>query len=212
MQINEIFRSISGESIQAGKLAIFIRTQHCPLTCSYCDTTYALSGDNYTIMSVDEILRFIEQWSTKYVVFTGGEPLIQPDAFELVAKLIELGYHVEVETCGAVDISDVVGTAGVTVTMDWKCPSSNMTSKMLETNLKLLTKDDVLKCVVGSEEDLNEMKRVSCLTRAQVFVSPVFGNIEPKEIVHYLEDNNLDNVRFQLQIHKYVWDKDMKGV
>ena len=177
-----------------------------------CDSMYAVDGNEYEDMTVDEILAELSKYTCKYVVFTGGEPLIQKDALDLIYKLTENGYHVEIETCGAVDIADVVYLDDVTVTMDWKCPSSKMTSKMISSNLALLTNKDVLKFVVGSQEDLDEMKRISFQTSAQVFVSPVFGMIEPKEIVEYMIKHNLNSVRLQLQLHKLCWDPSMKGV
>jgi len=212
MLINEIFKSISGESIQAGRPAVFIRTFSCPLRCSWCDSMYAVEGDDFKDMTVDEVFAEVEALNCKYVIFTGGEPLIQQDAVQLILKLAVNNYHVEIETSGAVDISGVVGLGNVTVTMDWKCPSSGMTSKMLESNLTHLYRSDVLKCVVSNEEDLDEMQRISALTRAQVFVSPVFGRIEPKEIVEYMMKHNLNDVRFQLQLHKYVYSMDARGV
>ena len=212
MKINEIFYSISGESIQAGRLAIFIRTFGCPCRCSYCDSMYAVEGTDYKEMSIEDILTEIKQYDCKYVVLTGGEPLIQSDSNELIRALVENSYHVEIETCGAVDITPLEDIEDITITMDWKCPSSGMLDKMLESNLEHLAPYDVLKCVVGSEEDLDEMARVSKLTSAQVFVSPVFGKIEPKEIVEYLMNNSLTDVRMQLQIHKFIWPVDMRGV
>jgi len=212
MKINEIFYSISGESVQAGRLAIFIRTFGCPCRCSYCDSMYAVEGSDYKEMSVDDILGEVSKYASKYVVLTGGEPLIQPESHELIQRLVYSGYHVEIETCGAVDISYAASLEGVTVTMDWKCPSSNMLEKMIATNLEHLRASDALKCVVGSREDLDEMLRVSKLTLAQVFVSPVFGQIEPKEIVEYLMKHELTDVRLQLQLHKFIWPVDMRGV
>ena len=130
------------------------------------------------------------------------------------------GYSVEIETNGAIDLfklfheTDIITDYPdkVIVTMDWKCPTSKMLHKMIPSNLSELRSTDVLKCVVGSKEDLDEMKRVSRLTNAQVFVSPIFGHIEPKDIVQYMIDNELNDVRLQLQIHKYVWRSDMRGV
>jgi len=213
MLINEIFYSISGESINSGFPTIFIRTFGCNLRCSYCDSMYAVEGDDYKEMSVDEILSEISNYLCHRVIFTGGEPLIQKDAYELINRLASDGYSVEIETNGAVPLypMDFMNPL-ITITMDWKCPSSGMTDKMISENLSILGKRDVVKCVVGSTEDLYEMKRISKLTRAQVFVSPIFGKIEPKEIVEYLLDNNLTNVRFQLQIHKFVWPVDQRGV
>ena len=212
MQINEIFRSISGESIQAGRPAIFIRTFGCPCRCAYCDSLYSVEGTDFKTMTVNEVLAECKKYSTKYVVLTGGEPLIQKDALTLIGRLVSEGYQVEIETSGAVSIAGVVGWKNITVTMDWKCPSSGMLDKMIKENLALLQSSDVLKCVVGSKEDLKEMHLVSKLTKAQVFVSPVFGEIEPKEIVEYVLEHNLDDVRVQLQLHKIVYPVDMRGV
>lgn len=209
MKITEIFRSISGESVNAGLPAIFIRTYGCPLRCSYCDSMYSVDGGEFTEMSVDYIMDELKKYSCKYVVLTGGEPMIQSDIKDLLRELRLSGYDVEVETCGAIDISEIDCDI---VTMDWKCPSSGMNDKMLESNLESLGWDDVVKCVVSTKEDLDEMKRISSMTSAQVFVSPVFGQIEPVEIVNYILDNNLDDVKIQLQLHKIIWDPNKRGV
>lgn len=212
MKINEIFRSISGESINAGYLAIFIRAFFCNLRCSYCDSLYSVEGSSYTEMSVEEIVKFISQWSTKRVVFTGGEPLLQKDADELIGELSNRGYIVEVETNGAVPLDKFPSGNSIIYTMDWKCPSSGMNSKMISRNLELLDEHDVIKFVVGSEEDLDEAAKIISQTRAIPFISPVFGKIDPKDIIGYMKDHNMDTARFQLQIHKFVWDPNMKGV
>lgn len=212
MKINEIFRSISGESINAGYLAIFIRTFSCNLRCSYCDSMYSVEGQDYIEMSVEEIIEFISQWSTKRVVFTGGEPLLQKDADELIGDLSNRGYTVEVETNGAVPLGMFPASDSIIYTMDWKCPSSGMNSKMISRNLELLDGHDVIKFVVGSEEDLDEAAKIILQTRAIPFISPVFGKIEPKDIIEYMKDHNMDTARFQLQIHKFVYDPNAKGV
>ena len=216
MKINEIFYSISGESIAAGYPTVFVRTFGCPLRCAWCDSLYAVEGTDFKEMSVDEIISEVDKYHCKRVILTGGEPVIQKDFNELLNGLFAKDYHVEIETSGAVDLSEIhvyrEDADKCTVTMDWKCPSSGMTDKMIESNLGKLTSDDVLKCVVGSLEDLDEMKRVSLFTSAHVFVSPVFGMIEPKDIVDYLLRNELTDIRFQLQIHKFVWSADKRGV
>lgn len=212
MKINEIFRSISGESINAGYLAIFIRTFSCNLRCSYCDSMYSVEGHDYIEMSVEEIIEFISQWSTKRVVFTGGEPLLQKDADELIVKLFTKGYTVEVETNGAVSLDAFPLSNSIIYTMDWKCPSSGMNDRMIASNLKLLDEHDVIKFVVGSEEDLYEVERIIPQTKAIPFISPVFGKIDPKDIIQYMKDHNMDTARFQLQIHKFVYDPNAKGV
>lgn len=211
MRITEIFKSISGESIQAGYPAIFIRTHGCLLRCSYCDSMYAVTGEDYTDMSIDQILETVKALSGYRVILTGGEPLIQPDAFELVKELIAVGYSVEIETSGAVDISKYL-LPEVIITMDWKSPSSGMNDKMLQSNLSKLRDTDVLKFVVSTEEDLDDMAGISEQTQAECFVSPIFGKIDPRDIVAYLMKNDLNNVRIQLQLHKIIWDPDRKGV
>ena len=212
MLINEIFKSISGESIQAGRPAVFIRTFSCPLRCKWCDSLYAVEGDDYKEMSVSEIVDEVIQLNCNYIVLTGGESLIQHDVMDLIYHLIDIGCHVEIETSGAVDIDEVVRLDNVTVTMDWKCSSSGMIDKMSPERLYKLRAKDVVKCVVGSLQDLEEMHSLLDHTAAQIFVSPVFGMIEPKDIVEYILNNNLNTVRFQLQLHKYVWPSDMRGV
>lgn len=211
MKITEIFKSISGESIQAGYPATFIRTHGCLLRCSYCDSMYAVEGDGYGNMSIAEILETVLKLNCKRIVLTGGEPLIQHDAFDLVQELLAYGCSVEIETCGAVDISKYI-LPGVIVTMDWKSISSGMNGRMLPSNLSKLRDTDVLKFVVSTEDDLEDMAKVSTQTKAQCFVSPIFGKIDPQEIVMYLIQNDLNNIRIQLQLHKIIWDPNRKGV
>lgn len=212
MLINEIFKSISGESWQAGYPAIFIRTFGCPLRCSYCDSTYAIEGSDYTDMSIPEIMTEVEKLDCRRVILTGGEPLSQKDHMELINTLVKEGHTVEIETSGAVPIDDVVGLDNVYVTMDWKSKSSGMQDKMLGANLYKLRETDALKFVVSTKEDLDDMVHIACVTKAQCFLSPIFGDIEPKEIVEYVLDNNLNDIRCQLQLHKFIWPSDMRGV
>ena len=228
MQINEIFASIDGEGIRTGYLVTFIRTQFCSLKCIYCDTKYSLDAcDNngnkqYIDMSVEEILQQCKDLGNRRITFTGGEPLIQKDAQELISVLTINDFEVNIETNGAVDIKpfkDInfeqpVDHKNVIFTMDWKSPYSGMRDKMIESNLDLLNSRDVLKFVVANKEDLADMKDI--ITRhklkCSIFVSPVFGQIEGKDIVKYMQNNNLQNVRLQLQLHKYLWDPNMRGV
>lgn len=228
MQINEIFSSIDGEGIRTGYLVTFIRTQFCSLKCSYCDTAYSLEAcdaqgnKQYTDMTVDEIVKKCKELGNKRITFTGGEPLIQKDAKELLSKLTLNDFEVNIETNGNIplkpfkkfDIDMPIAQCNIIMTMDWKSPSSGMREKMLEENLYSLGFRDVLKFVVGSKEDLDDMKnlvqnhRLNC----EIFVSPVFGKIEPAEIVEYIKENNLQNVRMQLQLHKIIWDPAKRGV
>lgn len=216
MKINEIFCSINGESARGGLRTVFVRTFGCNLRCSYCDTMYAIEGDDFSNMTVDEVISEVSKYECNRVTLTGGEPLLQPDALDLIEKLSKSRYEVEIETNGAVELDSLItlkrdyGT--ILITMDWKCPTSGMNDKMKYENLRLLYEDDVVKYVVGSKEDLDEMKNTMDKTDAQIYVSPVFGKIELKEIAEYIINNKLNNVRFQLQIHKLVWRADMRGV
>jgi len=225
MKINEIFKSISGEAANAGYPTIFIRTYGCNLRCSYCDSLHAVEGGEYKQMTPQEILDVCEKLNIKRVILTGGEPLLQPDAPELVDLLCNNGFTVEIETNGAVDLKSFHNklktrrTSCLSYTMDYKSLSSGMSEKMLENNLAFLTTKDCLKFVVGSLEDLEQMNSVLTLhelsfgkVKAQVFVSPIFGQIEPAQIVNYVLEKGLDFIRTQIQIHKVIWDKDKRGV
>lgn len=221
MKINEIFKSISGEAARAGLPVIFIRTYGCNLRCSYCDTMYAVEGGEYLQMEPEEILKTCESMKLKRVVLTGGEPLIQPDAPKLVDLLCDNGYEVEIETNGAVGLPlfhtklKTKNKYLLSYTMDYKGHSSLMTEKMLKTNLEFLSDKDVLKFVVGCMEDLTQVEDILLNeeVHAQVFISPVFGKIDPKEIVEFiLSDPKLNNCRLQLQLHKLVWDVNKRGV
>lgn len=226
MQINEIFSSIEGEGIRAGYLATFIRTQFCNLRCSYCDTPYSLTAEknlfgypNYKDISVEEILSEVNLIGNKRVTFTGGEPLIQEDAHELVDNLLKESFEVNIETNGATPIDDFVyfknrNLANLIITMDWKSPYSGMRSKMLDKNLTLLRPNDVLKFVVANVEDLNDMKETMDHNdlHCHIFVSPVFGQIEGSDIVAYLKQKHMQNVRVQCQIHKIFWSPEQRGV
>jgi len=220
MKINEIFKSISGEAGKAGFPVIFIRTYGCNLRCGYCDSMYAVEGGEYKIMPPSGIVGECYNYGVKRVILTGGEPLIQPDAPELVDLLCDYGYEVEIETNGAVDLREFHNKLKtrridlLTYTMDFKSFSSGMSHKMNRTNLEFLGPKDCIKFVVGNKQDLDQMKAVlnSCEVHAQVFVSPVFGQIEPHQIVDYVLKNNMADVRVQLQMHKIIWDKDKRGV
>ena len=232
MLINEIFSSIDGEGIRTGFPVTFIRTYGCNLLCSYCDTLYAVDPQTeedkqnaFTSMEIDEILEKCIELKNRKITFTGGEPLIQKDAPELVARLLEEGFEVNIETNGAVDLrefndklidvlSDDELLNKMIYTLDYKCPSSGMEDKMILENIDYLNEIDVLKFVVGSQQDLDTMKKIvtEYQPECNIFVSPVFGNIEPSAIVDYVLENNLQKVRVQLQLHKIIWDPATRGV
>lgn len=222
MKVSEIFYSIEGEGIRTGYPAVFIRLFGCQLRCTYCDSMYSVEGDDFVEMSIEDIIETISKYSSKRITLTGGEPLIHNDALDLIKRLVRAGYELNIETNGAVNLNDLYDPSwcfgymrdNIIVTMDWKSISSGMSSRMLNSNLALLTNKDVLKFVVSSKEDLEQMKDIVTNNKlnCRVFVSPIFGKIEPKDIVQYLLDNNLTEVRMQLQIHKYIWPVDMRGV
>lgn len=232
MLINEIFKSIDGEGIRTGYPVTFIRSYGCNLLCTYCDTLYAVDPQTeedkenaFVTMTPDEILSKCKEFGLTKITFTGGEPLIQKDAPELVALLLDNGYEVNIETNGAVDLKefndklvDVLANDetlnNLIYTLDYKCPSSGMEDKMILDNIDYLNDIDVLKFVVGTQEDLDKMKQIveQYTPECNIFVSPVFGQIEPKNIVQYILDNNLQNVRVQLQLHKLIWNVNQRGV
>jgi 7-carboxy-7-deazaguanine synthase len=215
LKLNEIFFSIQGEGTRAGMPCTFVRLHGCGLRCSYCDTPYALEhreGGEWT--SFEEITAAIERNPTRFVEFTGGEPLEQPEVHGLMRELLDRGYTVAVETGGHVDISTC--DPRVIRIMDLKTPSSGMLKRNRMENIALLTKHDEVKFVLGSHEDYDWMRDVvrshDLPARvAAVLVSPVFGRIEPIEIVDRLLADGLD-VRFQLQLHKFIWEPDARGV
>lgn len=221
MKICELFSSIEGEGIRAGYPCTFIRTVGCNLRCEYCDSTYSFQSDENTLdLSINEIVKKCTELKNKRVTFTGGEPLAQPQALELIKALIFAGFEVNVETNGAIDLSEIleyrevnnIPTYKLLLTVDYKCASSGMNSKMIYSNFKQLRSDDIVKFVVGSEEDLDEMNALYGVIKGQFFVSPVFGKIEPKEIVEYIKSNDLQEARIQLQMHKFIWPPNKRGV
>lgn len=216
--IIEIFNSIEGEGARSGKLCTFIRTAGCNLRCSFCDTTYSYNvatAKHYEVKQLVEEVERIAQCKT--ITLTGGEPLMHAEVRDcFIPWLLERGFDINIETNGSIDLSQVDRHKHTKLmfTMDWKSPSSGMNSKMLVKNLDILQPRDVLKFVVGSEEDLNEMLCIvqTYKTAAQIYISPVFGKIKMADIVDFMKIKNLDNVRLQVQLHKIVWDPNKRGV
>lgn len=213
MKVVEIFKSIDGEGKRAGLPTTFVRLHGCNLNCSYCDSKYACTGDEYTEMTPEQIIEYVLDLGINSVTVTGGEPLIHDDINFLLEKLNHFGFDVNVETNGSQNIS-IHRFPGVWFTVDYKCPTSNMTDKMnpylFEHELR---SNDVLKFVVGSEEDMNaalqviEKYRPNC----SIYFSPVFG-FDAKKIVEFMMEHELYHCKVQLQLHKYIWDKDTRGV
>lgn len=219
MFVVEKFVSINGESRKAGQLAVFIRFRYCNLNCSYCDTKWANTNDaGAENLTPEQIYEYIKKTGVKNVTLTGGEPLLHQDIeklVEILAKDKEL--YVEIETNGSVDISKVKKIENSpSITLDYKTPSSNMNGKMLMDNYELLEGKDTVKFVCGSIEDLEKSKDIiekyDLVDKCDVYFSPVFDKINASDIVEFMVENNLNGVNLQLQMHKYIWDKDKKGV
>lgn len=211
MRITEIFHSIQGESSYIGQPCVFVRLTGCPLRCTWCDTEYAFYGGQEC--SVDEVLERVGSIGCRLVEITGGEPLAQPEAFALVTKLCDAGYTVLIETSGAMDIAVVDQRAHVI--LDVKCPGSGMTDRMYWPNLGKLTMKDEAKFVLADRQDYDWareiMSRYQLTERCVVLFSPVFGRLEPRQLAEWVLADRLP-VRFQLQIHKFIWAPDMRGV
>lgn len=209
-KVVEKFISINGEGSKAGQLAAFIRFQGCNLNCSYCDSKYANSDDaKYSLMTEEEIINYLNENKIKNVTLTGGEPLLQKNIKSLIFELLKLNYNVEIETNGSVNIKPFISDLRPIFTLDYKTPSSLMENYMNEKNYNYLTKDDVVKFVVGNQKDLitakNIIDKYDLINKAQVYFSPIYGQIDPKEIVAFMIENQLNGVNFQLQLHKYIW-------
>lgn len=217
MRVVEIFDSIDGEGIRAGELATFVRLAGCNVRCSYCDTPYALEAPQGKAMSIPEVLEEVIKIGNKNVTLTGGEPLIHSGALELVRQLVGGGFCVNIETNGTVDIRPYL-MDGVTITMDYKTIESGVNDKMLLSNIVLLRNTDVLKavCASGDFDDIRKML-LKYKPRSYVYLSPIYGKIDPVELVDFLkrlrnEGICVDRARVQLQLHKIIWNPDTKGV
>ncbi len=218
-KVVEKFISINGEGRKAGELSCFIRFAGCNLNCSYCDTKWANEKNApYEILSEEEIYGYIKDSGIINVTLTGGEPLIQPDIKRLLKLLSKDGsLNIEIETNGAVDIEDFKGIGdNISFTLDYKLAGSGMEEYMCHKNYELADNNDTVKFVVSDYADLDRMKRIvssyKLLDRTNVYISACFTAIEPCSVVEYMIENNLNKARFQLQMHKYIWDPNRKGV
>lgn len=224
-KVVEIFDSIDGEGIRTGQLVSFIRLAGCNLRCSYCDTLYALFGEDepcsYKELTLEEIEERVNS-SFRRITLTGGEPLITPGAPELIRYFTEKGYEVNIETNGAAPIQpvlDAVDSKGMFFTIDYKLPSSGMEEKMLWENFLRLRPRDVVKFVAGSCADLEAMLRVAeklnayYKTPPKMYIGTVYKALENKDVIGFMQRHEaLKDAVFQLQIHKIIWDPDQKGV
>lgn len=203
MNINEIFYSVQGEGLLSGLPTIFIRTTGCNLRCKYCDSTYAY--DNGLSMNLNDIITTIHQYNCKEVCITGGEPLLQREIFDLIPLLQKNGYHLCVETNGSQKISSIHPRTQLIISLDIKCPSSEMHKRMDLSNLLALTKQDQLKFIIETKEDYLYAKDIiqNYEILCTVFFQPVWGTDTPRLTEWILKDNL--PVRLGLQLHKIIW-------
>ncbi|MBZ0199300.1 MAG: radical SAM protein [Ignavibacteriaceae bacterium] len=209
--VNEIYFSIQGESSKAGLPCVFVRLTFCNLRCKYCDTEYAFYKG--TELSLDEIVMRVKEYNCTLVEITGGEPLVQTESLLLMKTLADNGFEVMLETSGSLPIKEI--DPRVMIIMDLKCPSSGMVKKNFYENINYLKPTDEIKFVLGSKEDYDWSKQIideyNLTNKAGVLFSVVFGTLDPKDVVKWMLEDKL-NVRFQLQMHKFIWEAATKGV
>jgi len=219
LKVCEIFQSINGEGTRAGQPAVFVRLAGCNLNCSYCDTKWANGPDApCEEMTAREIHEKVSAYGIRCVTLTGGEPLLHKHVDELLSELCgDDKLSVEIETNGSADVSiaDKMKNRPL-LTMDYKLPSSGMETAMRLENYALLRLEDTVKFVCGSRNDLEKaaeiIERYKLIGRCHVYLSPVFGEIDPKDMVSFMLERKLNGVNLQLQLHKFIWDPDEKGV
>jgi 7-carboxy-7-deazaguanine synthase len=212
LTINEIFHSIQGESTHSGRPCVFVRLTACDLRCSWCDTPYAFHEGRK--MTVEQVLADVGVFDCPVVEITGGEPLLQPDVYPLMERLLERGHTVMLETGGHRSIASV--PAGVIRIVDVKCPGSGEAEKNDWTNLDLLTRSDEVKFVIRDRADYDYARRVvaerGLIDRAAaVLFSPVHGVLPARDLAAWILEDRLA-VRLQLQAHKYIWSPEARGV
>ncbi len=218
-KVVEKFVSINGEGKRAGQLAAFVRFKGCNLRCGYCDTKWANDKNApFTYMTDREIFDYVKHTGVKNCTLTGGEPLLQEGMEALLRLLSEnKDLSIEIETNGSIDISPFRDISDrISFTMDYKQPSSGMEGYMCLSNFNILKSRDTVKFVSGTMEDLERAKEImekyKLRGKCGVYISPVFGSIEPSQIVEFMVSNKMNDVNIQLQMHKFIWEPDKKGV
>jgi 7-carboxy-7-deazaguanine synthase len=212
LTINEIFHSIQGESTHAGRPCVFVRLTACDLRCSWCDTPYAFHEGRK--MSVADVVAGVVAFGCPVVEITGGEPLLQPEVYPLMDRLLENGHTVMIETGGHRSIARV--PPQVIRIVDVKCPGSGEADRNDWSNLDLLTPTDEVKFVIADRRDYDFAKDVIARHDlpgrcAAVLMSPVHAVLPPKDLAEWILDDRLP-VRLQLQAHKYIWSPGTRGV
>ncbi len=211
LKVNEIFYSIQGESNFAGLPCLFIRLTGCNLRCRYCDTKYAYQEGEE--LSLAEIQQKVNQYQCDLIEITGGEPLLQPETIKLANSLIEQGKRVLVETNGTQNI-DLLPEPIIRI-MDIKCPGSGEFDKIDWNNIDRIRVNDNVKFVISHRKDFDwavrTVQKYNLLTRSTVLFSPAFGILDPQNLAEWILQVSLP-IRVQLQLHKYIWDPNKKGI
>ncbi len=211
LKVNEIFHSIQGESTHAGRPCVFVRLTGCNLRCAWCDTEYAFyEGED---MTIDQIMERVAAYGCGLVEVTGGEPLMQAEAIDLMERLLAEGYQVMLETGGSLPVSKV--PRQVIKIVDFKTPSSGMMKKNRWSILADLALHDEIKFVIGDRNDYDwaraRIEEHGLTQRHTILFSTVFGKLEPRELAEWLLADRL-RARLQLQLHKVIWGPDKRGV
>lgn len=215
MKVVEKFISIDGEGPTAGALSVFVRFAGCNLRCAWCDTSYAWDTTaDVTEMSASEIADYIKSTGIGHVTITGGEPLLQPGLIGLLSRLAD--YPVHIETNGAIPVEQFRIGDNIHFVIDYKLPDSGMEERMHLPNLASVRKADAYKFVIASNRDLDKavkiVRQYNLEEKTQVYFSTVFGKMEPAVVVERMKSEKFNGVKIQLQLHKFIWDPQRKGV
>jgi len=206
-RVAEIFYSLQGETRTVGLPTVFVRLTGCPLRCTFCDTAYAFHGGEK--MAISDIVDEVKTYQPRYVTVTGGEPLAQKSCFPLLTALCDLGVEVSLETCGAMDISEV--DPRVICVMDLKTPGSGEEAKNRYDNIALLKQTDQLKFVICNRDDydwaVEKLQEYDLVAKCDVLFSPIHGLLNPADLADWVVADNLA-VRMQIQMHKYLWNDE----
>lgn len=212
MVVTEIFKSIQGESTFAGLPCVFIRLTGCNLRCHWCDTAYAFHGGQH--MAVEEVAERVRHLGGRLVEFTGGEPLLQEEVHQLSKRFLVEGYRVLIETSGERFVGKL--PPEVVKIVDVKCPGSGESDKFCLDNFSALERKDQIKFVILNEDDYRYacdfLRKYALRQRVdEVIFSPVFGQLPPRLLAEWILRDGLE-VRMGLQLHKFIWDPDARGV